>query len=320
MSPADTTPVGTAPDSATPGNSTPHATAPVLAAPAVDGPATTERWEPRRGSFGRLVRAELRLVLGRRRNQVLVAGLGLVPLLLGLVLFFTQHSELGTQGPGFIAQATQNGLFLVIASLFLCLPFLLPLTIAIGSGDAVAGEASAGTLRYLLLLPVDRTRLLAAKAVGALTFAAVAVLAIATVGLIAGGVLFGLRDVVLLSGTTVPLADGLLRVAGVVAYIGMSLTGLVAVGLFFSTLTEVPVAAMAATVVVSVVSAVLDSLGALSAIHPYLLTHHWFDFAELLRLQVDWGTIGAGVWVQAAWVIVFGAAAWARFTQADITS
>ena len=49
---------------------------------------------------------------------------------------------------------------------------------------------------------------------------------------------------------------------------------------------------MAATVVVSVVSAVLDSLGALHAIHPYLLTHHWLDFAELLRLQPDWATLG----------------------------
>ncbi|MCG2802832.1 MAG: ABC transporter permease [Cellulomonas sp.] len=290
----------------------------VAAVPTEAVPA--ERWSARPGALGRLVRAELRLVLGRRRNQVLVIGLGFVPLLLGLVLFFTQHSELGGQGPGFIAQATQNGLFLVVASLFVCLPFLLPLTVAIGSGDAVAGEAAAGTLRYLLLLPVDRTRLLVAKAAGALTFAAVAVLMIAIVGLITGGVLFGLRAVVLLSGTTVPLADGMLRVAGVVAYIGLSLTGLVAVGLFFSTLTEVPVAAMAATVVVSVVSAVLDSLGALSAIHPYLLTHHWLDFAELLRPQVDWGTIASGLGVQAAWVVVFGAAAWARFTQADITS
>ncbi|MBU4192832.1 MAG: ABC transporter permease, partial [Proteobacteria bacterium] len=149
----------------------------VAAVPTEAVPA--ERWSARPGALGRLVRAELRLVLGRRRNQVLVIGLGFVPLLLGLVLFFTQHSELGGQGPGFIAQATQNGLFLVVASLFVCLPFLLPLTVAIGSGDAVAGEAAAGTLRYLLLLPVDRTRLLVAKAAGALTFAAVAVLMIA---------------------------------------------------------------------------------------------------------------------------------------------
>lgn len=275
---------------------------------------------PARGATGRLVRSEVRLVLGRRRNQVLVAGLGAVPLLLGLVLFATQGSDSSGEGPSFLSQVTQNGLFLVVASVFVCLPFLLPLTVGIASGDAVAGEAAAGTLRYLLVLPVRRTRLLLAKAVGALAFAAAAVLAIAVVGAIAGAVLFGVRDVVLLSGTTVPLAEGLVRIAGIVAYVGLSLTGLVAVGLFFSTLTEVPVAAMAATVVVAVVSTVLDSLGALAPIHPYLLTHHWFDFAELLRLGIDWGVLGQGLAVQGAWVAVFGALAWSRFTTADVSS
>lgn len=272
-------------------------------------------------TWARLLRSELRLVFGRRRNLVLLAGLALVPLLIGTVLFLTQDSALQGQGPGFIGQVTQNGLFLVVAALFLCLPFLLPLCIGITSGDAVAGEAAAGTLRYLLVVPVPRTRLLTVKAVASLAFAAAAaVLAVAVVGLVVGAVYFGLNDVTLLSGTTVPVGEGALRVAGIVAYVGLSLTGLVAVGLFFSTLTEVPVGAMAATVVVAIVSTVLDSLPQLSAIHPGLLTHHWFDFAEFLRLQVDWGVVGEGLAVQAAWVAIFGSLAWARFTTADVTS
>src|SRR4051794_40860162 len=275
---------------------------------------------PRRGSLGRLVRSELRLVLGRRRNIVLLTGLALVPLLLGTVLFVTRDSALGGQGPGFIGNVTGNGLFLVIAALFLCLPFLLPLTIGIASGDAIAGEASAGTLRYLLAVPVPRSRLLAVKALGALMFAAAAVLSIALVGLVAGAVFFGLRDITLLSGTTVPLLDGVVRVAGVVAFVGLSMTGLVAVGLFFSTLTEVPVGAMAATVVVAIVSGVLDQLPALHTIAPALLTHHWLGFAEFLRLQPDWSVLGRGLALQAAWVAIFGALAWSRFTTADVSS
>ncbi|MET0788552.1 MAG: ABC transporter permease [Cellulomonas sp.] len=275
---------------------------------------------PRRGSLLRLVRSELRLVLGRRRNLVLLSGLALVPLLLGTVLFLTQDSALDGQGPGFIGQVTSNGLFLVVAALFLCLPFLLPLTIGIASGDAIAGEASAGTLRYLLTVPVARGRLLAVKAVGALAFAASAVLAIAVVGLVAGAVYFGLHGVTLLSGTTVPLGDGVLRVAAIVAYVGLSMTGLVAVGLFYSTLTEVPVGAMAATVVTAIVCGVLDQLPQLHAIAPALLTHHWLDFAEFLRLEPDWGVLGQGLALQAAWVVIFGALAWSRFTTADVSS
>jgi ABC-2 type transport system permease protein len=290
----------------------------------LDGP-TTVAAAPlsvahRRGAWWRLLRSELRLVFGRRRNQVLLAGLAAVPLLLGTVLFVTQDSALGGQGPGFVGRVTGNGLFLVVAALFLCLPFLLPLTIGIASGDAVAGEASAGTLRYLLTVPVSRTRLLGVKALGALAFAGAAVLAIAVMAFLAGAAYFGLDDVALLSGSTIPLGDGILRMVGVVAYVALSMTGLVAVGLFLSTLTEVPVGAMAATVVVAIVSAVLDTLPQLSAIHGGLLTHHWLDFAEFLRVEVGWDVLAQGLGVQAAWVVIFGALAWSRFTTADISS
>lgn len=292
----------------------------------VDGPTAARTSPPpapvarRRGAWGRLMRSELRLVFGRRRNQVLLAGLAAVPLLLGTVLFVTQDSALGGQGPGFVGRVTGNGLFLVVAALFLCLPFLLPLTIGIASGDAVAGEASAGTLRYLLTVPVSRTRLLGVKALGALAFAGAAVLAIAVVAFVTGAVYFGLDDVALLSGSTIPLGAGIARMAGVVVYVALSMTGLVAVGLFLSTLTEVPVGAMAATVVVAIVSAVLDTLPQLSAIHGALLTHHWLDFAEFLRVEVGWDVLAQGLAVQGAWVVIFGALAWSRFTTADVSS
>ncbi len=272
------------------------------------------------GAGWRLLRSELGLVFGRRRTQVLLLGLGTIPLLLGTVLAIAQDAGMAGQGPGFVGRVTGNGLFLVVSALFICLPFLLPLTIGIVAGDTVAGEAQSGTLRYLLSLPVARTRLLAVKATAALTFAAAAVTVIAVVALATGAGLFGLGDLTLLSGTTIPLAAGLARVAGVAGYVALSLTGLVAVGVFFSTLTEVPVGAMAATVVVAVVSAVLDSLPQLSAIHPGLLTHHWFDFAEFLRIAVSWDVLAQGLAVQAAWVAVFGSLAWARFTTADVTS
>ncbi|MHA6513655.1 ABC transporter permease [Tessaracoccus sp. Z1128] len=272
------------------------------------------------GSFGRLLRSELRLLFGRRRTLALLAGLGAVPLLLSVVLFIAQGSGLEGQGPGFIGRVTGNGLFLVIAALFMCLPFLLPLTIGITAGDSIAGEAQAGTLRYLLTLPVARTRLLVAKALVALAFALAAVLVIAVMALAAGGAFFGLTEMTLLSGSTVSLGDGMARMLGVAAYVALSLTGLVAVGVFFSTLTEVPVGAMAATTVVAVVSTVLDSLPQLAAIHPYLLTHHWFDFAEFLRIEVDWGVLRSGLLVQLGWVAVFASLAWARFRSADVTS
>ena len=69
----------------------------------------------------------------------------------------------GGEGPAFISQITNNGLFLVFTSLAATLPFFLPMTVGVVAGDSVAGEAAAGTLRYLLVAPAGRTRLLLAK-------------------------------------------------------------------------------------------------------------------------------------------------------------
>lgn len=272
-------------------------------------------------SFARLVRSEVRLVFGRRRNQVLLAALGCVPLLIGVAVKLSSDDDGGSGGgPPFLNQITTNGLFLVFTALVVCLPLFLPLTVGIVSGDALSGEANLGTLRYLLTVPVSRSRLLVAKWVGSASFAAAAVGCVVLVGLGTGVALFPVGPVTLLSGDTVSLANGLLRGFGVGLLVAVSLLGLVTIGLFVSTLTEVPVAAMATTVVLAVVFAVLDGLPQVSALHPYLLTHHWYDFDELLRLAPDRSLLLTGLAVQLSYVALFGALAWSRFTTADISA
>lgn len=281
---------------------------------------TPVRRRQQRGAGMRLLRSELRLVFGRRRNQVLLVALGLIPVVVGLAVRLSSDGPESGEGPPFLSQVSSNGLFLVFTSLVVCLPLFLPLAVGIVSGDAVAGEASTGTLRYLLTVPVSRARLLLVKGAGAMAFAAAAVLSVSLVGLLVGALLFGLGNVTLLSGDTVGLAEGLMRALGVAGYVTLSLTGLVAVGLLISTLTEVPVGAMATTIVVAVTSSVLDALPQLSAIHAGLLTHHWLDFGELLRADVDLASLGSGLLVQVAWVAVAAALAWSRFTTADVTA
>lgn len=274
----------------------------------------------RSSGFGRLVRSELRLVFGRRRNQVLLAALGCVPLLIGVAVKISSDNNEASGGPPFLNQVTSNGLFLVFTSLVVSLPLFLPLAVGIISGDAISGEANVGTLRYLLTVPVSRSRLLIAKWLGSASFALAAVVSVVLVGLGTGIALFPVGAVTLLSGDRVSLANGLARGVGVGVFVVISLLGLVTIGLFISTLTEVPVAAMASTVVLAVISAVLDGLPQVSAIHPYLLTHHWYEFDQLLRLAPDRSVLLSGLAVQLGYIGVFGALAWSRFTTADISA
>ena len=77
---------------------------------------------------------------------------------------------------------------------------------------------------------------------------------------------------------------------------------------------------MAATVVLAVVSQVLDALPQLDWLHPWLFSHYWLDFADLLRQPVAWDSFGDNALLQAGYVAVFGALAYGRFIGKDILS
>jgi ABC-2 type transport system permease protein len=270
------------------------------------------------GVFLRQFASETAIIFRRRRNLAILAVLGAVPVFIGVAVKIS--APRGGQGPAFIGQITSNGLFLAFAALTLCLPVFLPVAVAVVAGDAVAGEANTGTLRYLLTVPVSRTRLLVVKAAGVLVFIVVAIGLITLIGVVLGVSLFGTHGMTLLSGDTVSVSNGLLRSLGVAAYVFIDLLGLAGIALFFSTLTEVPVGAMAATVVLAIIFTVLDAVPQLAGIRGILLTHHWLDFAGLLRTQVNMSQLLHDMVVPLGYFAIFTAAAWSRITTADITS
>ena len=280
----------------------------------LDWPRATRR----RGSFRRLYRSEVRLLLGRRRNLALLGVLAVLPVVIGVAVKLSTPRN--GVGPAFLGQITGNGLFLVFTALTVALPFFLPLVVGVVAGDCIAGEAGTGTLRYLLTVPVTRGRLLAVKTLGVATFTTLSVLVVSVVGLVMGAALFGLHDVTLLSGETVSLASGLLRLLGVFAFAAIALFGLAAGGVFVSTLTENPIAAMATTIGIAVLSTVLDAVPQLSPIAPYLLTHNWLGFGELLRSGPDLGQLARWSLLHLAYAAVFLSLAWSRLTTKDITS
>ena len=270
-----------------------------------------------RGTLARLVRSELWLIYGRRRNWVGAVVLASVPIIIAISVKVTGSQDADSFVFGRI---TENGLFVALAALTVELPFFLPIAVAMISGDAVAGEANLGTLRYLLVTPVDRTRLLVVKLVGIGVFTASAVLLVAGVGALAGLALFGGGPLVTLSGSELPFVAGLGRLALVCGYLIVCLLALGGIGLLASTLTEQPIAATVAVLGITLVSQILDALPALSATHLYLPTHHWMAFGDLLRDPVDVGGLGPGIASAAAWGAVTTSLAWARFTSADVSS
>ncbi|MFF9311092.1 ABC transporter permease [Streptomyces sp. NPDC014748] len=312
----------TAVEAATTGQAGPTGTATAATAPGGTGGVRAARplW-----TLG-LLRSELVTTFRRWRTLALLAVLAAVPVLVGVAVRIETggdggpHGGGGGEGPAFIAQITNNGLFLVFTALAATLPVFLPLAVGVVAGDTIAGEASAGTLRYLLVAPAGRTRLLLTKYATVTAFCLAATFVVAVSALVVGALLFPLGDLTTISGTRIGFGEGLARALLIALVVAASLLGLAALGLFVSTLTNSGVAAMATTVGLVITAQILDQIPQLHAIQPYLFPHYWLSFADLMREPVYWDGLVKNLELQALYAAVFGSAAWARFTTKDITA
>jgi ABC-2 type transport system permease protein len=275
-------------------------------------------------TFG-LLRNELVTTFRRWRTLALLTVLAGVPILVGIAVKIetgdgSSPGGGGGGGPAFISQITNNGLFLVFTALAATLPFFLPMAVGVVAGDAIAGEANSGTLRYLLVAPAGRSRLLLTKYATVVVFCLAATLVVAVSALTVGALLFPLGDLTTISGTQISFAEGLGRALLIALAVAASLIGVAALGLFVSTLTGSGIAAMATTVGLLITVQILDQIPQLHALQPYFFSHYWLSFADLMREPVYWDELAKNLGLQALYAAVFGSAAWARFTTKDITA
>ncbi len=269
---------------------------------------------------GSLMYSELSVLFRRRRTWAMLFTIALIPIFLAIAVKLSGSTLPPGEGPPFLDRVSQNGLFVGFTAMIMAIPLFLPLTIGVVAGDTIAGEANTGTLRYLLIAPVNRARLLVVKFLGAAAFCLAATFTLMITGIIIGVILFPVGPVTLLSGDVVSIPAALLRIFLVAVYVTISLLGLSAIGLFISTLTVIPVGAMAATVVVSTVTQILGALPQIAVIHPYLISYYWLGFADILRNPMDLGSMLSNTLLQLAYISIFGSLAYSRFTTKDVLS
>ncbi len=270
--------------------------------------------------FWNLFRSEIRVLFRRGRTIAMLAALAAVPVLIAIAIRLSSSGGGGGGGPAFLARITENGLFVSLTGLAVAIPLFLPLTVGVVAGDTIAGEANLGTLRYLLISPAGRIRLLLVKFAGAAVFCAAATLVIVLAGAAIGAALFPIGPVTLLSGDTVGIGDYAIRALLMAAYVTISMLGLSAIGLFISTLTTVPVGAMATTVVLAALAQILGAIPQLDWLHPFLFSDRWLGFADIMRQPIAWQSFQDNTLTQAVYIVVFGGAAMLRFRSKDVLS
>jgi ABC-2 type transport system permease protein len=270
-----------------------------------------------------VIAVELRKMFRRPRTWATIAVLNSLPIVVAVLLQITDLAPRPGEGPPFLSAVLTNGALFPLAALAIVLPLFLPIAVAVVAGDSVAGEAQAGTLRYLLARPAGRTRLLVAKLVAVLAFVVVTVVVVAVVGYALGTTLFDAQPVASgtsVSGSTLTPAELYGRTVMAIGYVAVSMLGVAAFALFFSTLTDSPLGASLGALAVLVASSLLFTRDAASPIAPYLPTRNWLAFVDFFRDPIHWRDITRGLALQGVYVGVLLAAAWANFTTKDVTS
>ena len=279
-----------------------------------------------------MIRVELAKLALRPRVWASVLLLCLLPAIVGVFLATADFAPPPGQGGAFLSAVVSDGSLFPAAALALVLPLFLPVAVAVVAGDMIAGEASGGMLRYLLVRPAGRTRLLAAKLVALAVYVTAAIVVVVLTSLVLGIILFGtggtpgiaggaqVTGVTSLSGSSLSSSGLGLRLLGAVSYIVVSMLGLAAIVVFLSTLTDSALGAALGGLATLITSSVLETLDAAAPVKPYLPTHYWLSWIDFFRDPVLWRNIDHGLLLQAGYLVVFFGAAWANFTTKDVTS
>jgi ABC-2 type transport system permease protein len=271
-----------------------------------------------------VIRVEWIRQVRRIRTWACLAGLAAVPIIFSIAAYVDPPRE--RRDLNVFTLLTASGLNVAIVALFFMSQFFLIVVVAAFGGESVSGEATWGTLRYLLVRPVSRTRLILAKMAVAYVLTIISVLVIIAAGLIAGTIAFGWHDALIIDRSfvfpfpvTIPAGEMLGRLLFGGGYVAMTMLVVVCIGVFLSTLTDSTAAAVVGTVVTIVTSQVLTALPGLRSFKPFLPTRYWDEWRNLYA-TTPLGDMWKGVASALIWSTLITLLAIWRFRRKDILS
>jgi ABC-2 type transport system permease protein len=270
-------------------------------------------------SFG----TELRRQLTRSRTRYAIGFLALLPLLL-LGAFQiggpSGDDQPGQRGASLVDVATAGGPNFAAFTLFASGGFLIVVVVALFCGDTVAGEAAWGSLRYLLALPVPRSRLLRQKLLVGVATSVLAVLVLMTVAVIGGSLVYGWDPLQTPIGAEVApwRAVGLLALATGYLLLHLSLVGSLA--FLLSVRTDQPLLAVGGAVLLYIVSNILDLVPALEGIRFVLPTAFNLAWTGVFSSPLQYEDMAKGAISALAYSTVFLLLAWRSFVRKDVVS
>jgi ABC-2 type transport system permease protein len=267
-------------------------------------------------------RTEWRRQWGRRRTRVAFALVGALPIILVVAFAFGDRSSgrRASTTARFMDLAQNGSANFALFTLFVSSQLLLILLAALFCGDSVPAEASWSSLRYLLIAPVRRARLLTSKLAVGLGLTALATVILVGWALLVGGIAYGWAPLTNPLGEELGWGPYLARLGVAVAYIYLSMLPIAAIAFWIGVRSDAPLAAVGGAVLVSIVLSILDQLDALDPWRNAFPGHYANAWQDLIAPSPVWGDVVHGSLWALLWTMLFVGLGYRRFRRADILS
>lgn len=256
----------------------------------------------------------------RRRRTLWTFGLLLALPLIIVGAFALGDGDGGGGDDRFVDLATSGAANFAVFTTAVSASFLLLVVAALFVGDSLPSEASWSTLRYLLVAPVPRSRLLATKLVIGLVSTALAVVVLIGWSLLVGLVFYGADAFTGLDGSTLGWGTFAGRIALIAAYLVVILLPVGAIAFCLGVRTDAPLAAVGGAVLVTIVSAILDQIENLGSLRNALPLHDASAWFGLLRQDVVWDDLVDGTLWSLVYAVAFTGLGFVLFARKDVLS
>ncbi len=200
----------------------------------------------------------------------------------------------------------------------------IPILISFVAGDQLAGEATGGTYRLLLIRPVSRTKIFLAKYLTTILYVVLFVtfLGVLSVGLAVS--LLGTGDMIVLQQGILVLPESDVAWRFVIAYIlaAWSMTAVASIAFLFSSFVENAIGPIVGTMGVIIVLTIITVIPVetFSAIREYLFTYHMASWQKMFADPVPWREIRESAMNLALYNLAAVSAAWIIFVRKDVLS
>jgi len=286
-----------------------------MSAVAERAPAPAARAARRRPPIRAIYAWELRKLRALKRTYLGFGMAAIVPILFIVALALRNG---GPEDVPFGRYVRETGLAIPPVLLIFGSIWLFPLIVALVAGDIVANEDGNGTLKTILTRSVDRHQVFVAKLLAAFTYAFAALVVFAGVGLLLGGIRYGLHPLTSLSGTRIATGRALeLMGAALLAYL-LPVFAVASIALLLSTVTRNSAAAIVGTLMISLLLQLVGIISGLASLKPYLLSTQFDAWQGLLREPADWAPIVRAAWVCALYALPALGVALTVFVRRDV--